>query len=484
LLFVSKMSAPVILPMLLVLLIARVVKGGPLELDMARWKKRLGSRMEISGALLGAVVLNAAVVLAVIWTAYSWRYSAFAGPVGEDRFGSPKVLDKAGFAQDCARFCGEHRLLPQAYLYGMVYTVNKADRRAAFLNGEHYPTGRAAFFPYAFAVKTPLSGWIVLALAAAAALRWRAGKEGSPPPGQVRDVLYQTIPLWVLMLGFWLVALTSHINVGLRHLLPAYGPMLVLVGICGTWLESKVGLLRWLARGVLAGALLECVLAWPNYLAYFNIFAGGPDNAYKHLVDSSLDWGQDLPGLREWLMKNRQWNERHPVYLSYFGSGSPTWYGLTSDDSAAKMKPSVYVRRLPGMFDQDVQYQGLDLWPLTGGTYCISATMLQRIGDKFPNPWVPECEQIYQVEAKEVQALLKKPRDQMLTTLERDPEFWRPLAKSFLTFRVGRLCAYLRRRKPDANVNYSILIYRLSDEDVREAIEDPPAPWLEDRDSP
>jgi 4-amino-4-deoxy-L-arabinose transferase-like glycosyltransferase len=482
LLFLSKMSAPVILPMLLVLLVVRVKKGLPLELAVGQWKKRLGSRMEIGGALLGAVALNAVMVLVIIWTAYSWRYSAFAGPVGKDQFAYPAVLKKPGLAHDVGEFCNEHRLLPQAYVYGMVFTVQEADRRSAFLNGEHYLTGRRAFFPYAFAVKTPLSGLIVLALAVAAALRWRAGKEGSPPPQQVRDVLYRTTPLWTLMLGFWLVTVNSHINIGLRHLLPAYGPMLVLVGICGTWLESKARLLSWLAKGVLAAALLECVLAWPNYLAYFNVFAGGGDNAYKHLVDSSLDWGQDLPGLREWLLKNR--SEHEPVYLSYFGSGSPTWYGLTLDDSAAKMKPAIPVRRLPGMFEMDMRRQGLDLWPLTGGTYCVSATMLQRIGDKAPGPWVDLYEQIYQEQAKQVRALLRKPPDQIRATMAENPKYWWPLANSFRSLRLGRLCAYLRQRKPDANINYSILIYHLSDDEVREALEGPAAELKEDWESP
>ena len=120
----------------------------------------------------------------------------------------------------------------------------------------------------------------------------------------LHGVLYQTIPLWVLMIGFWAIAITSHINIGLRHLLPAYAPMLILVGICGQWLGSKVRWAKLVAGGVLAAALLECVLAWPNYLAYFNQLAGGQPNGYKHVVDSSLDWGQDLPALKHWLDAN------------------------------------------------------------------------------------------------------------------------------------------------------------------------------------
>lgn len=37
---------------------------------------------------------------------------------------------------------------------------------------------------------------------------------------------------------------------------------------------------------------------YPHYLAYFNELAGGPRNGYQSLVDSNLDWGQDLKELR------------------------------------------------------------------------------------------------------------------------------------------------------------------------------------------
>ena len=502
LLFLSKMSAPIVLPMLLILLVLRVVKGGPLELAVGPWKKVLGSRLGISGALLAAVVLNGAIVLATIWTGYSWRYNAFADGGAAGKLVQEELMDKPGLVQDAARFLGQRRLLPQAYLHGIVFTSENAQKRNAFLNGEHYTDGRVGFFPYAFAVKTPLSGLIALPLSVMAAVGLlklgREGKAGrqprAPDPNAppelpsnnrwIAGALYETAPLWVLMIGYWAIVLASHINIGLRHLLPAYGPMLILIGVCGTWWGSEVRLHRLLVKGVLAVAVLECVLAWPNYLAYFNVIGGGGDNAYKHLGDSSLDWGQDLPGLRDWLIKHREWNGRRPVYLSYFGTGSPTWYGLTSDESEAKLTPAINVRRLPGMFDQDVARQPLDLGPLTGGTYCISATILQGICTTPQGPWVKSYEKSYQELTKRFQSLLGLPEKQRLAIIDQNPAYWGQAAKDFIAFRLGRLCAYLRERKPDANVNYSILIYRLSDAEVSDALGGVPAELREDEDSP
>src|SRR6185369_10959616 len=78
-----------------------------------------------------------------------------------------------------------------------------------------------------------------------------------------------------------------------------------------------------------AGAATLLLLGWhvfesiairPDYLAYFNELAGGPSEGYRHLADSSLDWGQDLPALKQWLDGERLQRGDGNVYLSYFGT--------------------------------------------------------------------------------------------------------------------------------------------------------------------
>ena len=80
--------------------------------------------------------------------------------------------------------------------------------------------------------------------------------------------------------------------------------------------------------GLLAAWHLGAAL-WihPHYLAYFNELAGGPARGYRILVDSSLDWGQDLRGLKPYM-------EAHGiprVKLSYFGTADPAYYGIACD---------------------------------------------------------------------------------------------------------------------------------------------------------
>jgi hypothetical protein len=55
-------------------------------------------------------------------------------------------------------------------------------------------------------------------------------------------------------------------------------------------------------------------------------------------------------------------------------------------------------------------------------------------------------------------------------------DYWRQLFVQTDQLRTGRLVAFLRRRQPDAMVGYSILIYRLTDGDVAEALTGPVPP--------
>jgi hypothetical protein len=83
-----------------------------------------------------------------------------------------------------------------------------------------------------------------------------------------------------------------------------------------------------------AGLLVAALLAWsigstlaihPHYLSYFNEAAGGPDNGHAHLIDSNIDWGQDILYLKAWL---EQHPEARPLGLAHFNPVSPRVAGI------------------------------------------------------------------------------------------------------------------------------------------------------------
>src|SRR6266446_270885 len=79
----------------------------------------------------------------------------------------------------------------------------------------------------------------------------------------------------------------------------------------------------------------------PHSLSYFNEIAGGPENGADHLVDSNLDWGQDLFFLKKWYDAHSQ---ARPFYLVYFGAIDPRWVGIDFilPDSADMLKGHYY----------------------------------------------------------------------------------------------------------------------------------------------
>jgi hypothetical protein len=79
-------------------------------------------------------------------------------------------------------------------------------------------------------------------------------------------------------------------------------------------------------------------LAFPHYLSYFNIASGGSEKGYRWLIESNLDWGQDLPGLKKYLDKNNI----KEVKLGYFGRVDPGIYGISYSLAEREPKEGIY----------------------------------------------------------------------------------------------------------------------------------------------
>ena len=96
--------------------------------------------------------------------------------------------------------------------------------------------------------------------------------------------------------AYFLLACFAKTQIGYRHILPVY-PFLIVAGACGAAVLCRT---RWGSALCLGGSLwlvASVGAAYPHYLAYFNEAAGGPAGGWRWLVDSNLDWGQDLKGL-------------------------------------------------------------------------------------------------------------------------------------------------------------------------------------------
>lgn len=243
----------------------------------------------------------------------------------------------------------------EPYVAGILYQRDHAlSGQSAFCLGQYSENGWWYYLPLAFVLKTPIA--LAAMLAAALLLYLRR----TPAPGQDVDRLDE---FFLLLPAATVVAFFTieHQSVGLRYILPAYPFLFVFAS--RLLRASHLGR-RWAVPVALAWYVGASTWIHPHYLAYFNELAGGPDRGYRYLVDSNLDWGQDLKGLARF-MRERGIAK---VGLSYFGSDSPERYGIAYD-----WLPSMILHNpAPGHS------------PITPSRYlAISATNLQ--GVYFPN---------------------------------------------------------------------------------------------------
>jgi len=148
--------------------------------------------------------------------------------------------------------------------------------------------------------------------------------------------------LWLAM--YWYLSINANLNIGVRHLLPTYGFVFILlagqISQILTKLKTKIEKVKTTTKKfkpvfsfslsffiftfyfLLGWYVYENVSVYPYYLTYFNQVAGGPSGGHRYAVDSNLDWGQDLKRLTMWVEDN----DIDKIHLDYFGWADQKYY--------------------------------------------------------------------------------------------------------------------------------------------------------------
>ena len=420
----------------------------PMTIRLTRFERRVAARWRKVVLIIGLTGALVAIVVAAIWASYGFRFSPFAQNEPARQVWNMRwqaCLSDHTTLENIVAFARDHHLLPEAYLYGFAFTNKSAMYRPAFLDGEWSNTGFASFFPRAFLYKTPIPLLLLLITAViAGSLRWRNAWKNRGGGVIARD-LQRLSPIWALVLVYGIFSLTSHLNIGHRHLLPIYPAIFITCGACTYFFRGQSGrAVAIFAIAMLGWEIVESSLLRPDYLTYFNQVAEGPSNGYKHLVDSSVDWGQDLPALKSWLDHRHDTSATTRLYLAYFGTALPRWYGIEAT---------------PLPLDSSAQR----LSSLEPGTYCISATILQQVYSFQPGKWNDRYESAYRL------ALARPAHHGMVANNSVTN------GGSLQRLQFARLCAYLRKREPIANIGNSILVFQLNQRELDQALYGPPA---------
>jgi 4-amino-4-deoxy-L-arabinose transferase-like glycosyltransferase len=273
-----------------------------------------GQRKRMAGTLLGGLAAIVIVAVVILWTFYGFRYAARPAGLAMNPTLSEYAAPLTGINSWVIGHIANWRLLPESYLMGMTDIHYAAQQYPIFLLGHDYAHGVWWYFPVALSIKTTL-GLIGLVVVAGIALISRRLR-------QRRELSYLVVP-GVIYLG---VAILSGMNIGTRHVLFLYplAALLAAAGLVALARHSRRWI--WIGGGLIVFHVISAIAIFPAEMAYGNEAWGGAANTHKYLSDSSVDWAQQLPHIKQWV-------DAHPgeeCWLAYsaYPDLRPQAYGI------------------------------------------------------------------------------------------------------------------------------------------------------------
>ena len=247
--------------------------------------------------------------------------------------------------------------LPADYVLGM--DLQRVDFEAGwpfYLDGEWSNGGVWYFYLCALWWKLPL-GCLGLFLVSLGCVFLRRSSIGWR-----EEMLIWLPPLAILAL----VSSQTGLNY-FRYVLPMLPFLLIGISRCATLVASASKKRGALVVALMIAVSLSSLRVYPHSLSYFNEAAGGPEKAHRRLVDSNLDWGQDLLYLKKWLDENPGHGK---LGFAYFNFVDPRIIGIDyelpafgqSREPTADSRPPDLIGPRPGLYAISVHF-------VQGGTF-------------------------------------------------------------------------------------------------------------------
>jgi 4-amino-4-deoxy-L-arabinose transferase-like glycosyltransferase len=354
----AKHTGILVIPMLALLAICEVLRGHLTKQKDSAGRVRTG---RLAGRLSVSVIVSVLIAVGVLWAAYGFRFAA--RPYGLQL--NPGFAEWVGqlkpIEAHLVSFAARWHLLPESYLYGLAAVRLSAETYTSFVLGTVHPHGVWFYFPVTFAIKSTLA-LLILTVISVFAIATRKLTS-------VREILFLTVP----PVFYLIVAMSSKINIGVRHILPVYLFLAVLIAGAVRSLMRSDRRWQYVVAALLLFHLFSSVRSYPNYMAYSNELWGGPSQTYKYLTDSNVDWAQQLKSTKQYL-------DRRGIkecWFAYFGQGvlEPHYYGIP-----CKPLPTA---------DSLWMNERIDVPPTIDGTVLMSAGVLSgfEFGPGALNPY-------------------------------------------------------------------------------------------------
>ncbi len=288
------------------------------------WASDIGSRAR---ALSQAAQLAIILILGTYVVNAGYGFEGSLTPLREYSFRSRALTDGHGEQSTTARIDNRFRdtvfahlpvPFPRNFVLGIDVQKSQFENlwRPSYLRGLFRERGWWYYYIYALCVKVPL-GTLLLCLVALA-----VRTVGVKRPLTSFDEAVLLIPALTIMI---LVSSQTGFNRHLRYVLPIFPFMFIWFSAVASNQVVKPQLLRAIAVSCIAWSTIASLAVSPHWLSYFNEVAGGPENGHAHLLNSNIDWGQDLLYLKKWLELNA---DSQPLFLAYYGEVDPHVAGI------------------------------------------------------------------------------------------------------------------------------------------------------------
>jgi Dolichyl-phosphate-mannose-protein mannosyltransferase len=235
--------------------------------------------------------------LILLWAFYGFRYYALPNAseniVSVDEYiktnGRPEMIEST--PAKMVTTANKLRIFPESYILGLADIVATGSRNVTIFDKD-YPTGQWFYFPVGFAVKSSIALLLLLPFGLIFPFFEKEKR---------REMLFILAPPLV----FFALALTSKLNIGVRHILPVYAFFTVAAAVGAVWMSRKFRVFQYILIALLVFHAVTAVRTAPNYIAFANDFFGGANNSYRVFRDSSSEWGQNYKLINEYLQREK-----------------------------------------------------------------------------------------------------------------------------------------------------------------------------------
>ena len=295
----SKHSAVLVFPMLVILGGIEVFRRNAADIESQLSVGKRATHLAVALLIIGLISVG------ILWGAYAFRYSARGNglkliPTMEAQLNQVPSRTEARVLGGFARL----HLLPESYIYGFAHVLFSAKSFNSYVFGKAYPHAVWFYFPVAMLVKSSLTFLILLVISLWVIASGRLQKR--------RELAFLLIPPLIYMAA----SMLGGMNIGIRHILPVYIFLAILIaGATSVLVKSR----RWLFAVVflLLFQAISVTRTFPAYMGYANEAFGGPKNVWRYLSDSSADWAQQLHAVKRYTDER---NIQH-CWFVYFGTG-------------------------------------------------------------------------------------------------------------------------------------------------------------------